>query len=83
MEDQQLASAVQKIFLARTRGGRIFKISLFWITFFGMFIVPVGPLVLYYMWRHGNRIAMEDAAQQTAPPVQDATPSAGGVAEQA
>ncbi|WP_455384671.1 hypothetical protein [Acidihalobacter prosperus] len=87
MEDKQLASAVQKIFLARTRRGRIFKATVFWITLFVMFVVPLGPLVLYYMWRHGNRIAMEDAADRIAPaeqttaPEQEAAPPAG-VAEQ-
>jgi hypothetical protein len=66
MEDQQLASAVQKIFLARTRRGRILKTTLFWITLFVMFVIPLGPIVLYFMWKHGDRVAAENAAALAA-----------------
>ena len=62
MEDQQLTSAVQKLFLARTRGGRIVKASVFWVTLIVMFVIPLGPLVLYFLWRHGDRIAAQTAA---------------------
>lgn len=49
-------NALHTTLLARTRGGRIFKRVIFWIAIMGMFIVPLGILVLYFLWQHGDAI---------------------------
>lgn len=58
--DEQLPSAIRKALLARTRRGRIFKTTVFWMSFFALFVIPLGAVVLYFLWKHGDRIAAED-----------------------
>lgn len=63
-EVDQLSNAVRWVFLARTRRGRIFKATVFWITLPTMFVIPLGPLVLYYMWKHGKNIDAKNASTE-------------------
>lgn len=61
--------ALQTTLKAKTQAGRIFKQIVFWIAVIGMFVIPLGVLVLYFLWRHGNSVAQTspNTAQMPTP----------------
>lgn len=48
---------LHKAFLAKTPAGRVFKFIVFWISFLSMFVVPLGVVALFYLWKHGASIS--------------------------
>ncbi|AOV16458.1 hypothetical protein BJI67_04660 [Acidihalobacter aeolianus] len=68
MQDSQaFKDALHKTLLAKTRAGRVFKLVVFWTVLFVTFVVPLGVLVIYHLWRHGNAVA-EAQTRKAAPP---------------
>lgn len=61
--EEQLPGVIKKALLARTRSGKIFKVTAFWVALAGLFVIPLGTIVLYYLWKHGDRIAAEDGIE--------------------
>ena len=60
---QDIQDIMHKTLLARTPAGKTFKIVAFWVAFVTTFFVPLGVLVFYYLWKHGDRIANDPQPQ--------------------
>ncbi|AOU98750.1 hypothetical protein BI364_12945 [Acidihalobacter yilgarnensis] len=56
--------ALHTALLAKTRAGRVFKLIVFWIAVIGMFVIPLGVLALYFLWKHGNAVAVAQSHAQ-------------------
>ena len=69
-------NALHTALLAKTRPGRVFKLVVFWLSVIGMFVVPLGVLVIYFLWRHGNAITADASPGATiASPIEGAKPT--------
>ncbi len=68
-DGKELRNVALAIGTARTRWGRNLKIIIFFFTFVLTLLIPMGVIVIYYLWKHGDRILRENdmAAPAAAP----------------
>lgn len=62
-QDFDIKDILHKALLAKTRLGKVFKTVVFWVSLMGMFVIPLGAVVLYFLWKHGNELAGTDPEQ--------------------
>lgn len=58
-DGKELRKVALAIGTARTRWGRNLKIATFFVTFVLTLLIPMGVIVIYYLWKHGNQILQE------------------------
>ncbi len=58
-DGKELKNVALAIGTARTRWGRNLKIVTFFVTFVLTLLIPMGVIVIYYLWKHGAQIIRE------------------------
>ncbi|MHB8212012.1 MAG: hypothetical protein ACYDDP_11845 [Acidithiobacillus sp.] len=58
-DGKEIRNVVLAITTARTRRGRYLKLITFFVSFIASLLIPMGVIVIYYLWKHGNNILNE------------------------
>ncbi|MBU2737795.1 hypothetical protein [Acidithiobacillus concretivorus] len=61
-DGKELRNVALAIGTARTRWGHYLKVTTFFITFVLTLLIPMGVIVIYYLWKHGAQIISEREA---------------------
>ncbi len=51
---------------AHTRRGRYLKVTTFLISFISSLLIPMGVVVIYFLWKHGDKM-MREAKEDVSP----------------
>lgn len=76
-DGKELRSVALAIGTARTRWGHYLKVTAFFITFVLTLLIPMGVIVIYYLWKHGAQIISEREALTVSASVLDYGNSTG------
>ena len=55
-DGKEIRNVVLAIITARTGWGRRLKVITFFVSFIASLLIPMGVIVIYYLWKHGNNI---------------------------
>lgn len=58
-DGREIKRFVLAITTARTRRGRYMKAATLFVSLISSLLIPMGVLVIYYLWKHGNQILDE------------------------
>ena len=58
-DGKEIRNVVLAITTARTRRGRYLKVITLFVSFISSLLIPMGVIVIYYLWKHGNKILNE------------------------
>ena len=58
-DGREIKRFVLAITTARTRRGRYMKTATLFVSLISSLLIPMGVLVIYYLWKHGNQILDE------------------------
>ncbi|MHB1632870.1 hypothetical protein [Acidithiobacillus sp.] len=58
-DGKEIRNVVLAIITARTGWGRRLKVITFFVSFIASLLIPMGVIVIYYLWKHGNNILNE------------------------
>ncbi len=61
-DGKELRNVALAIGTARTRWGHHLKVITFFITFVLTLLIPMGVIIIYYLWKHGAQIISEREA---------------------
>ncbi len=59
-DGKEIRNVVLAITTARTRRGRYLKVITLFASFIASLLIPVGVIVIYFLWKHGNKILNEN-----------------------
>ncbi|MCK9189620.1 hypothetical protein [Acidithiobacillus sp.] len=58
-DGKEIRNVVLAITTARTRRGRYLKVITLFVSFISSLLIPMGIIVIYFLWKHGNKILNE------------------------
>ena len=59
-DGKEIRNIILAITTARTRRGRYLKVVTLFASFVASLLIPMGVIVIYFLWKHGNKIINEN-----------------------
>ena len=61
-DGKEIKNVILAITTARTGWGRRLKMITFFVSFIISLLIPLGVIVIYFLWKHGNNILNNNGA---------------------